>query len=353
MDTTARNFLKELLLTPTPSGYEQPGQAVVEKYLKPHADHIRRDVHGNLHAVLNPKADFRVMLSGHCDELGLMVMHIDDKGYIAVASVGGVYVPLLQGERVIIHSAKGPVPGVIGVKPIHLMDAKERESAVSKIQELWIDIGVKDKAEAEEMIELGDVATIDRGYLELPNNRLVARGLDDRIGVFIVAEALRMVAKEKLSVAVHMVSSVQEEIGLRGAITAAFGIDPHIGIAVDVGFATDFPKCDPKLVGEATLGGGPILHRGPNFNPVVYNRLTAAAKDARIKTQMQPIQRGSGTDANAIQMTRAGAAAALISVPCRYMHSPVEMISIKDAENSAKLIAKFLTKLKGTEKLIP
>lgn len=353
MDASARDFLKELLTTPTPSGYEQPGQAVVEKYLKPHADEIRRDVHGNLHAVLNPKAKFRVMLSGHCDEIGLMVMHIDDKGFIAVAAVGGVYVPLLQGERVLIHTAKGPVPGVVGVKPIHLMDAKERESAVSKIQELWIDIGAKDKAETEEMVELGDVATIDRGYLELPNNRLVARGMDDRIGVFVVAEALRLAAKEKLAVAVHMVSSVQEEIGLRGATTAAFGIDPHIGVAVDVGFATDFPKCDPKLVGEATLGGGPILHRGPNFNPAVYNRLVAAAKEARIKTQMQPIQRGSGTDANAIQMTRAGAAAALISVPCRYMHSPVEMVSAKDVENSAKLIAKFLAKLKGTEKLIP
>ena len=353
MDTTARKFLKELLTTATPSGYEQPGQAVVEKYLKPHADEIHRDVHGNLHAVLNPKARFRVMLSGHCDEIGLMVMHIDNKGFIAVAAVGGIYVPLLQGERVRIHAAGGPVPGVVGVKPIHLMDAKEREAAASKIHELWIDIGAKDKAEAEKMVELGDVATIDSGYVEFPNDRIVARGLDDRIGVFVVAEALRLASREKLAVAVHMVSSVQEEIGLRGAATAAFGIDPRVGVAVDVGFATDFPKCDPKIVGEATLGGGPILHRGPNFNPAVYAGLVAAAREARIKTQMQPIQRGSGTDANVIQMTRAGAAAALVSVPCRYMHSPVEMISVKDADNAARLVAKFLSRLKGTEKLIP
>lgn len=353
MDKAAGEFLRNLLHSPTPSGYEQPGQAVVEKYLKPYADEVYKDVHGNLHAVANAKAKHRVMLSGHCDEIGLMVMHIDDKGFLYVSSVGGVYVPLLQGERIVIHTAKGPVPGVIGVKPIHLMDPKERESAVSKIQDLWVDIGAKDKAEAEDMVELGDVAVVDRGILELPNDRMVCRGMDDRIGVYVVAEALRLASKEKLNVAVHMVSSVQEEIGLRGAHTAAFGIDPYIGVAVDVGFATDFPNCNPKMVGEATLGGGPILHRGPNFNPAVYDRLVRAAKDARIKVQQQPIQRGSGTDANAIQLTRAGVAAALVSVPCRYMHSSVEMISTKDADNSAKLIAKFLTRLKGNERLIP
>jgi endoglucanase len=353
MDKAAKEFLTNLLHSPTPSGYEQPGQAIVEKYLKPYADEIRRDVHGNLHAVVNPKGKCRVMLSGHCDELGLMVMHIDDKGFIYISSVGGVYVPILQGERIVVHTAKGPVPGVIGVKPIHLMDAKERDSAVTKIHELWVDIGAKDKAEAEEMVELGDVATVDRGLLELPNDRIVARGLDDRIGVYVVAEALRLASKEKPEVSIHMVSSVQEEIGLRGAHTAAFGIDPQIGVAVDVGFATDFPNCNPKLVGEATLGGGPILHRGPNFNPAIYDRLVRAAKDARIKTQLQPIQRGSGTDANAIQMTRAGVAAALISIPCRYMHSSAEMVSVKDADNAAKLLARFLVRLKGNERLIP
>ena len=353
MDKAASEFLNTLLATPTPSGYEQPGQAVVEKYVKPFADVVRRDVHGNLHAVLNPKASTRVMLSGHVDEIGLMIMHIDEKGFIYVSSVGGVYVPLLQGERVVFYTAKGPVPGVIGVKPIHLMDAKERDSAVNKIQDLWIDIGARDKAEAEDMVELGDIGVVDRSPLRLPNDRLVARGLDDRIGVYVVAEALRLASKEKLSVAVHMVSSVQEEIGLRGAHTAAYGIDPQIGVAVDVGFATDFPGCNPKMVGEATLGGGPILHRGPNFNPALHDKLVRAAKESRIKVQQQPIQRGSGTDANAIQLTRAGVAAALISVPCRYMHSSAEMISIKDADNSAKLLAKFLVRLKGNEKLVP
>lgn len=353
MDKAASAFMNELLTTPTPSGTESAGQAVVAKYVKPFADESKKDVHGNFHAIINPKANFRVMLAAHCDEIGLMIMHIDEKGFLYVATVGGVYIPLLQGERVVFQTAKGPVPGIIGVKPIHMMDAKERESAVTKAQDLWIDIGAKDKAEAEDMVELGDVGVVDRGPLMLPNDRMVCRGMDDRIGVVVIAEAFRIISKEKPKVAVHMVSTVQEEIGLRGATTAAYGIDPHIGIAVDVGLATDFPNCNPKTCGEALLGGGPILSRGPNFNPVVYEKLMSAAKESRIKVQQQPIQRGSPTDANVIQLTRAGAAAGLVSVPCRYMHSSAEMINLKDVDNSAKLLAKFILRLKGTEKLIP
>lgn len=353
MDKAANEFLEKLLGTPSPSGSEEEAQKVVANYVKPFADDVKRDVHGNLHAVVNPKANMRVMLSGHVDEIGLMIMHIDDKGFLYVSTVGGIYVPLLQGERVVFQTAKGPVRGVVGVKPIHLMDAKERDAAVSKVQDLWIDIGAKDKAEAEDMVELGDVGVVDRGILRLPNDRMVCRGHDDRIGVFVVAEALRLVAKDRPKVAVHMVSSVQEEIGLRGAKTAAYGIDPHIGIAVDVGFATDFPNCNPKLCGEAALGGGPILSCGPNFNKPVYERLLAAGKEARIKVQIQPISRASGTDANVIQVNGSGVAAGLISVPCRYMHSSAEMVNLKDVENSAKLLARFILRLKGTEKLVP
>ena len=239
MDAKSRKFLFDLLATGTPSGYEEPGQAVVRKYLAPFADQVRTDVHGNLHAVKNPKAPFRVMFTGHVDEIGLMVMHIDEKGYLSVARVGGVYVPGLQGQRVVLHTAKGPVPGVIGVKPIHLMSAKERDAAVTEIDKIWIDIGAKDKAEAEKWVALGDVATIDVPPREMVGGRFVARGLDDRIGVFVVAEALRLLAKAKINVALHVVSTVQEEIGLRGARTSAFSVEPHIGVAVDVGFATD------------------------------------------------------------------------------------------------------------------
>jgi endoglucanase len=321
--------------------------------MKKFADEVKTDVHGNVHGILNPGGKVKVMLSGHCDEIGLMVMYIDKDGYISFGSVGGVNVPLLQGERVLIHGSKGPVPGVIGVKPIHLMTEKERESSIGKVHELWIDIGAKDKKDAEKVVEIGDVATIDTGWIQLRNDLIACRGFDDRIGAFVVADVLRLLKGKKINAEVHAVSTVQEELGLRGAKTAAFGIDPDIGIAVDVGFGTDFPGINAKMVGEAKLGEGPILHRGPNFNHKLVDMLRKAAKTAKVKTQMQAIPRGSGTDANAIQINRAGAAAGLISIPNRYMHSPVEVVSMKDTEATVKLIAALIQDLKGNENLIP
>ena len=354
MDAKSKRFLHDLLATSTPSGYEEPGQAVVAKFLGDFADDTRVDVHGNLHASRNANAPFRVMLCGHVDEIGLMIMHIDAKGFLYVAPVGGVHAPGLQCERVLVHTANGPVPGVIGAKPIHMMDAKERENSQSKIHEYWVDIGAKNKREAEKRVALGDVATIAAPVTEM-GGRLVARGMDDRIGVFVVAEAMKLLAKTDLAVALHVVSTVQEEIGLRGARTSAFGIDPHIGIAVDVSFATDVPGANPKLVGEAKLGGGPILHRGAySHNPAVHRLLQKAAKDAKIKTQMQPVANlGAGTDGNALQINRAGVAVGVVSIPNRYMHSPVEMVDLADVDNAAKLLARFVANLKGNEKLAP
>ncbi len=350
MNPTALKFLKELMSKPTPSGYEQPGQKVVAAYMKTYAARVRTDTHGNVHGVLNPGGKIRVMLAGHCDEIGLMVMHIDEKGYIYMSAVGGVNVPLLQGERILIHGKKGPVPGVIGVKAIHLMTAEERKKSLGKMHELWVDIGAKNRRDAEKVIELGDVATIDTGWIELRNGIIACRGFDDRIGAFIVADVLRLLKGKKIAAEVHAVSTVQEELGLRGATTAAYGVAPDVGIAVDVGFATDFPGMNPKQTGEARLGKGPIMHRGPNFNPRVVELLQKAAKATGVKTQMQPIPRGSGTDANAIQLTHAGIPAGLISIPNRYMHSPVEALALKDAENAVKLIAGFIQGLKPGEK---
>ncbi len=353
MNDAQKKVLKELLSQPTPSGYEQPGQKIISKYMKQFTKDVTTDVHGNVHGVMNRKGKLRIMLAGHCDEIGLMIMHIDEKGFLYFQPVGGVNIPLLQGERVLIHTKKGPISGVIGVKPIHFMSPKERESSIGKAHELWLDIGAKDKKDAEKVVELGDVATIDTGWIELRNGNIACRAFDDRIGAFIIADVLRHLNGKKLNVAVHAVSTVQEEIGLRGAHTAAFSVDPHVGIAVDVGFATDQPGMDPKQCGEAKLGEGPILHRGPNMNPVVTEMLQKVAKKKKIDVQMQPIARGSGTDANAIQLTRAGVAANLISVPTRYMHSPVETIALKDAEDTSKLIAEMILSMKGDEVFIP
>lgn len=350
MNKTSLTFLKTLLATPTPSGREEAGQAVVAEYMGRFADTVETDVHGNVIGSLNAGADVRVMLAGHCDEIGLMVQYIDDKGFLYVSAVGGVNVRLLQGERILIQGRKGMVPGVIGVKPIHLMTKKEREGGAPEIHELWVDIGAKNCKDAEKAVTPGDVATIDTGWIELRNGLIACRGFDDRIGAFVVADVMRVLARRKLNVAVHAVSTVQEEVGLRGAKTAAFGVDPHIGIAVDVGFASDYPDVNKKIVGEGSLGEGPLLHRGPTYNNPLYDLLEKTATKHKIKTQAQPEPRGAGTDAYAMMLNRSGVAAALISVPNRYMHSPVETIALRDAEHSVKLIAEFVASLSGREK---
>ncbi|NQU39917.1 MAG: M42 family metallopeptidase [Lentisphaerae bacterium] len=349
MNKTALSFFKALMATPTPTGWEHRGQNVVADYMKTYADTVETDVQGCVHGVLNPTANVRVMLAGHCDEIGLMVQYISDKGLLTMTALGGVNVPLLQAERIIIHTAKGPIPGVVGVKPIHLMDAKERETAVTKIYELWVDIGAKTRKDAEKVVALGDVATIDAGWTDLRNGLVACRGFDNRVGAFIITDVLRRLKGKTLKVAVHAVSTVQEEVGLRGAHTAAFAVDPHIGIAVDVGFATDYPGMNEKIVGTANLGDGPILHMGPTYSHKLLSIIQKTATKAKIKTQIQPEGRGTGTDAYAMQMTRGGVAAGLISVPSRYMHSPVETISISDADACSQLIAETIIGLTGRE----
>jgi endoglucanase len=341
MDRTALTFLEQLVTTPSPSGYEQPAQKLMRQRMSPYADRVRTDVHGNVIAALNAKAPLRVMLAGHVDEIGLMVKHITDEGYVYCAAIGGVDPTVAVAQRVVIHGPKGDVPGVIGRKPIHLLEEDERKK-VPKVHELWIDIGAKDRKDAEKVVAIGDPVTFDVHFTRLRGDLVAARGFDDRMGAFVVAETLRKLEGKKLKVAVFGVSTVQEEIGLRGAHTSAFGIDPHAGIAIDVGHATDCPGIDKKRVGEATLGKGPMVSRGPNINPVLGQMIVGAAKKAKIHIQMEGAPRGTGTDANAIQLTRAGVAAALISVPNRYMHTPCEVISLKDLDAASTLLAALL-----------
>ena len=345
-------FLKKLLSTPSPSGYESNIQKVCKTYARPFVDKVYKDVHGNQYALRNPKAKLRVMLAGHVDEIALIVNHIDANGFLGFQAIGGVDPSVLDGQRVVVHTGKGDVPGVIGRRAIHLMDEKERGSALP-MYKLWIDIGATDKKGAEKMVAIGDPATIDVGYLELANGRVVARAMDDRIGAFICVEAMRLIANKKIDCAVYCVTTVQEEIGLRGATTSAYECDPHVGVAVDVAHATDHPECDSKRFGDFKLDGGPILHRGPNMNPVVAKQLVDTAKKSKIPYQMMAAPRGTGTDANAMQLSRGGTATALIGVPNRYMHSPVEMVTLKDAENCAKLLADWICSLKANMNFIP
>jgi putative aminopeptidase FrvX len=352
MQQDSLDFFRQLISVASPSGFEYRIQDILKRRMRPNCDDVRADVHGNVIGVINPKAEMRVMLSGHCDEIGFMVTHIDDKGFLYFAAVGGVDTAVISGQRVKVHAAKGGVFGVIGRKPIHLLEQDERGKAV-KIHELSIDIGAKNRKEAERHVAVGDYATIDVGLEPMLNNLVAGRGFDDRAGAFVVVETLRRLKGRKIKVGVYGVTSVQEELGLRGAQTSAYAIDPHLGIAVDVGFASDCPGSDPKRTGECRLGKGPTLHRGPNINPVLERLLEATAKKRKIPYQITAEPRATGTDANAIQVNRAGAATALLSVPSRYMHTPVEVISLDDLDNASKLLAEFLTALDPAQKFIP
>lgn len=352
MDSVSRQFLSQILGNPSPSGYEQPVQDVIRAYSREYADEVRTDLHGNVIAVRNPKAPFRVLLAGHCDQIGLIVQYIDDDGYIYFQSIGGWDATVLIGQRVTIWTKTGPISGIIGRKPIHLLSDEERK-AVPKLKDLWIDIGAANKAETTQKVRIGDPITIELAERELLNNRIVASGLDDKSGAWVVMEALKRVDPAKLRVAAYAVATVQEELGLRGARTSAFGIDPQVGVAVDVTFATDCPNMEKKEEGEIKLGQGPVIYRGPNMNPKVVDRLIELAESNNIAYQLAASGRATGTDANAIQINRAGVATGLVSIPNRYMHSPVEVISLDDLDAAANLLARFIEALSPEDDFTP
>lgn len=352
MRSEAKAFLQKILETPSPSGYERPVQEVVRQYVKQFADEVKTDLHGNVIACKNPGAPLRVMFAGHCDQIGLLVTHIDDEGFIYTNTIGGWDPQQLIGQRMTIWTDNGPIPAVIARKPIHLLDETERKQVV-KAKDLWLDIGAKDKEEAAEAVRVGDGVTLELGYQEMRNNLANSPGMDDKTGLWVCVEALRRAAEKKLNVSLYAVSTVQEEIGLRGAATSAFGIDPHVGVAVDVTHATDCPTIDKKQECDVKLGGGPVVYRGPNMNPVVVQRLRKVGERQEIPLQWGAIGRGTGTDANAIQITRSGVAAGLVSVPNRYMHSAVEMVSLDDLDRCADLLAGFATSLEADADFTP
>ncbi len=354
MDTPALHLLQHLLATPTPSGWEADGLRLLAAYLRPHAASVSLDLHGNLHAVLNPGAPMRVMIEGHCDEIGFMVQYIDEKGFLTLTAVGGVTVQLLAGERVVIQGRTGPVNGVFGVRPPHLMKPEERDKVAPKeLTDITVDIGASSRQEAESLVELGAPAVIDAGWRPLAGDRVSCRGFDNRIGAFIVAEAFRRLAGKPLSAEVHLVASVQEELGLVGATTAAYTVQPHAGICVDVGFASDTPGSDNKLVGDVALGKGPIICFGPTYNPVLRGHIEKTAASQAIPYQRQVRNRGNSTNAWAMRLAGGGAAVALISVPLRYMHSAVETLSLGDVENSVRLLQASLETLPPHAALAP
>jgi endoglucanase len=327
-------------------------QDIVRNYVTDFTDEVTTDSHGNVIAVKNPGAPLRVMLAGHCDQIGLIVQYIDEQGFLYVNPIGGWDPQQLIGQRLTVWTTGGPVDGVIARKPIHLLTEEERKQ-VPKLKDLWLDIGAKDKEDAASAVRVGDPVTLRLGFQQMRNGLANAPAMDDKTGLWVVVEALRRAGDAALNCALYAVSTVQEEIGLRGAKTSAHGIDPHVGIAVDVTHATDCPTIDKKQEGDIALGGGPVIYRGPNSNPVVVERLIAAASQHEIPFQLAASGRATGTDANAMQVTRSGVPTGLVSVPNRYMHSAVETISLDDIDRCADLLAQFAIGLAGDEDFTP
>ncbi len=355
MRSHAQSFLYDLLETPSPSGFEQPVQRIIRERMHDIADEITLDVHGNTMCALNPGASPRVMLAGHVDQIGFLVRHITDDGYLYFGPVGGIDATVVPGLRLTVHAEKGTVEGVVGRKAIHLMKQEERNSGKVDLNALWLDIGAKDRKAAEKRVAIGDPITYRLGVAELGNDLIASPGCDDKVGAFVVMEALRLIkgSKRKLQCAVYAVSTVQEELGLRGARTSSFGIDPHAGIAVDVTHSADYPGAEKNVVGDLALGKGPILAIGPNINPVLGRLMIETARKKKIPHQIEGEPRATGTDANAIQINRSGVAAGLVSVPNRYMHTPVEVVSKKDLDNVAKLLAETCLSMSPKTDFIP
>lgn len=352
MESKPHEFLKTLLQSPSPSGYEQPIQKLVRQYVSEFADDVTTDVHGNVIAGCHPEGKLRVMMAGHCDQIGMLISQIDENGFIYAQTIGGWDPQQLIGQRMTIWTKTGPINAVIARKPIHLLTDDERKQVV-KTKDLWLDIGASDKEDAELVVRIGDSVTLQLGYQELRNGLANAPAMDNTTGLWVVIEALRRASQRGLKCALYAVSTVQEEIGLRGARTSAFGIDPDVGIAVDVTHATDCPTIDKRQQGEISLGGGPVIFRGPNMNPHVVDRLISTAEQGEIDFQLAAIGRATPNDTNTIQVSRDGVATGLVAIPNRYMHSAVETISLDDIDRAADLLAAFARGLTEDEDFIP
>ncbi|HOY60226.1 MAG TPA: M42 family metallopeptidase [Verrucomicrobiota bacterium] len=350
MRDTSLEFLKTLVNTPSPSGHEARGQRVWLDYVGAYAEETFSDAYGNCVAVLNKGGSPRLMLAAHADEIALTVNYIDKSGFLYVRKLGGVDTIVARAQRVVIHTRNGPVRGVIGNVAPHLTKL-DKERKVPEIGDLFIDIGAADRKEAERLVRIGDPVTLSDEFELLRNDLAVARAFDNRIGTFAVAEALRLLGanRRKLKAEVCAVSNIMEEVGLLGARQIAYSLKPDVALVVDVTHATDYPTVSQQLHGDIRIGKGPTLTHGGCNHPEVIARLEQVAKKKNIKLQHEAMSASSGTDTDVIFWTRGGIASGLISLPNRYMHSPVELVSLKDLENIPELMAAFALSLERGE----
>jgi endoglucanase len=352
MHSEAITLLKSAIETPSPSGYEEQIQQLVADHLRSSADSMRIDIHGNLIASKNDSLRPRLMFAGHCDQIGMLVTHIDELGFVYAQTIGGWDPQQLVGQAMTIWSASGPVAAVISRKPIHLLKQQERQQVV-ELGQLWLDIGAQSQDEAKQHVAVGDAVTLRLRYEPLLGGRVSGPGMDNKTGMVTVTEAFRRAAGKKLRCGLHSVTTVQEEVGLRGARTAAGSINPDVAIAVDVTHASDCPTIDKQQQGDIRLGAGPVIFRGPNMNRLVVQRLIELAKQHEIPHQIAAIGRAASNDANVLQLHGPGVATGLVAIPNRYMHSAVETCSLEDIENGAELLALFAQTLSPDDDFTP
>ena len=348
-------FLERLLGEPGPSGFESRPARVWRTEAEAFADRVWADVHGNSFAEVCAHQKPRVMLAGHVDEIGLQVTHVDEDGFLYVAGIGGWDPQVVVGQRVVVMGRDGDVPGVVGKQPIHLLKPEDRKK-VTEIGDIWIDLGASSAEEVGQMgVRVGDPLVLDAGVIQLAGDRIASRAIDDRVGAYVVLEAIRLLAAEPpASAGAVAVATVQEEIGYSGggARNSAFALDPDVALVVDVTFSTDVPDANKKELGEHSLGGGPVLSRGSSIHPVVFDQLVEAAEAEEIPYTIQAAPKASRTDADGIFLVRGGVPTGLVSIPNRYMHSPNEVVSVADLERAARLLAGFVRRLDAEPRFV-
>ncbi|MFC1848715.1 M42 family metallopeptidase [candidate division CSSED10-310 bacterium] len=344
-------FLKGLLSAPGPSGDETAASRVWRAEANKIADEVHVDISGSSIAILQGDQP-RVLLAGHIDEIGFMISYIHEDGFLSFLPIGDWDSQVLVGQRVRLIGIQADVYGIIGKKDTVFMDDEEKKQ-VTEIKKLWIDIGVTSRAQAAEYIRVGTVGVLDVPILELPNNRIVSRGIDNRIGAFAILEVLRQLSRNRPKATVAAVATTQEEITSYGAKTITFRFKPNVALVIDMAYATDPPESNKNEYGEVTLGGGPVLSRGAANNPIMYDQLIALAERESIPYCLQMMPEYTATDADTVHLIREGVATVVISIPSRYMHTPNEMVDLSDIEKTVQLIVAFIHSLTPESNFVP
>ncbi|WP_173915773.1 M20/M25/M40 family metallo-hydrolase [Halobacillus sp. Marseille-Q1614] len=349
MDQTEKDFLFELLRTPSPSSLEMNIQKKWIKEMEPYADKIQTDNAGNAIAVLNPDAKFKVLLAGHCDEIALVINRIDDRGFLHFEKMGGINPKAAVGMKVTVLGESKTLDGVIGVNAQHHGGLKGDFG----LEDLFIDCGSNSKEEISQFVSIGDLAVYKREPELLMDRFITGRGLDNRTGQFIVGEVIKRLSKKELKVGVYAASTVNEETNMGGAYFAAAGVEPAMAVACDVTFATDYPGVNTYKYGDVKLEGGPVLAKGAPINRKINQLLLSSAKSLNLEVQYELTSRATGTDADRMRLTGKGVPVSLVSLPLRYMHSPVETASLQDIDQEIDLLVHMIENLTGTESLNP